>query len=116
MGGSGSFFVGGAGSSATVTAGVDTNLDFCVSITVCGRAGAGASVSTRAVVSVGQGSFCDDDDTGSLGFFAGGGLGPFASISTRTDADLNTTVTLGRGVGAGGNAGVQVCNTKTICF
>jgi RHS repeat-associated protein len=115
VGGTGSFFVGGAGGSVTATAGVDTDLNFCVTVTVCGRLGGGASTGVRYAVSAGEGTFCTGD-TGSLGFFAGGGLGPFASVSTRTDADLNTTVTGSLGVGGGVSGGGQVCNTKTICF
>jgi len=115
VGGSGTFFVGGVGGSVTATGGVDTNLRACVSFTVCGRAGVGVSINGSGVASVGTGLFCPGD-AGSLGGFVGGGVGPFASVSTRTNKDLETTTTAGFGLGAGGNAGAQLCETKTICI
>lgn len=62
-----------------------------------------------------MGLFCEGE-RGSGGFFAGGGFGPFGSVSTRTDSNLDSTVTLGFGGGAGGSGGGQFCNTKTRCI
>ena len=112
---SGSFFVGGAGGNATGSVGFDTSGNVCASVTVCGRFGGGTSVSGRIVGSYGTGDFCPGD-TVSGGFFAGGGLGPFGSVSTRTDVNLDTTVTVRGGVGAGASGGGQVCLTHTVCL
>lgn len=116
LGGTGSFFFGGVGGSATIAAGIDSDLNLCGTVTVCGRVGVGASTGARLSISGGEGTFYPNSDTGSLGAFAAGGFGPFASFSTRTDKNLDTTVTGSFGVGGGASAGAQFCNTKTICF
>ena len=66
-------------------------------------------------MSVGSGTYkCGDSASG--GIFGNLGLGAFGGFSTRTNKNLDTSVSVSIGGGAGIAGGAQACMTRTVCF